>query len=385
MDAYDAIVIGGGIAGVSVAYELARDRHVVLLEMEPALATHTTGRSAAMFLESYGGPAVRALTTASRKFLEAPPDGFDRPLVTPRGLLWVAAEAGVAALRALESEVRALVPSVRLLSPTEALAHCPLLREEFVALALLEPDAREVDVHALHHGYVRGLRSRGGTVRTSAPVRTLDRARGVWTALDRHGSSLQAPVVVNAAGAWCDEVAACAGVRGIRIEPLRRSLFTIAAPNDLGDVRGLPLVTDVEHTFYVKPEGEQLLCSPADETPSEPCDARPGELEIARALDRIREVTVLDPRHVRASWAGLRSFAPDRSPVAGYDTQAEGFFWLAGQGGYGIQTAPSLARAAAALIDGKPLPDDLAARGLTAEALGPARLDELSPGGHRAR
>jgi D-arginine dehydrogenase len=378
---FAAIVIGGGIAGVSVAAELAAAGagRVAMLEAESQLATHTTGRSAAMFLESYGGPTVRALTTASRAFFTDPP-ALEAELLTPRGLLWLATPDRVDQLTALQAEVRDLVPSVRLLEPSEAVEICPLLRPEPLALALHEPDAAEIDVLALHAGYVRRLRAHGGEIVASAPVAGLTgpapREHGTgedWTVTDRSGRRWRAPVVVNAAGAWCDEVAALAGVRPLGLTPLRRTLFTVAAPEHLDDAAaGAPLVSDVEHTFYVKPEGAgQLLCSPADETPSAPCDARPGELEIARAIDRIRELTVVEARHVRTAWAGLRSFVADREPVAGWEDDVAGFFWLAGQGGTGIQTAPALARTAATLILGAPLPDDV---GVTAEDLHRTRL-----------
>jgi D-arginine dehydrogenase len=377
VSAYDVVVIGGGIAGVSVAYELTRDRDVALLEMEEGLAFHTTGRSAAVFLESYGGPLIRLLTTSSRAFLEDPPDGFDPPLMTPLPLLWIAAEPSADALRAMEAEVRRSVPSVRLVCADEAVEICPILRPEFLALGMLEPESRDLDVHALHQGYVRGLRKGGGEVFTSAGVCAMERTDTIWTITDRAGRTYRAPVVVNAAGAWCDVVAALAGARPIGIRPMLRTLFTIAAPTHLGDLRHLPLTADVDSTFYLKPEGPQFLCSPADEVPSDPCDARPDELNIARALDSIREATILEGRHVSSSWAGLRSFVADRVPVAGYDDDIEGLFWLAGQGGYGIQTAPALARVAAALIRGQRLPDDVAAKGLSSADLHRSRLERV--------
>lgn len=363
MARYDVLVIGGGIAGVSAGYELAADCSVGLLEMEPTLAFHATGRSAAMFLESYGGPIVRQLTVASRSFFENPPDGFDGPLLVPRPLLWLGPIGTGEMIRALEAEVRPLAPEVRLLDPDGASAVHPLLRREFLELCLLEPKAMELDVSAVHQGYVRGLRRRDGEIRTSSGIVGLSRSGGLWRAVTRNGEEHEAPVVVNAAGPWGDEVAALAGVAPVGLRPLRRTLFTIAAPEGI-DVGALPLTADIGETFYFKPEGRQLLCSPADETPSAPCDAKVDELDVARALDRIREATVLDARHVRASWAGLRTFTTDRAPVAGYDPDAEGFFWLVGQGGYGIQTAPALATITAAVVRGRALPDGIADRGL---------------------
>ncbi len=370
---YDAVVIGGGIAGVSLGYELAADRRVGLIEMEPALAQHTTGRSAAAFLESYGGPVIRALTTASRSFLIDPPDGFDRPLMTPRPLLWIAPEGRGQAVVEHHASVAPLVDSVRLVAAGDAEAMFPLLRPGWTEQAMIEPDAMDMDVHAIHQGFTRGLRARGGEVHLTTPAITLQRDGEVWR-VETPGGTFHAPLVVNAAGAWADVVASRAGVRPIGIHPLRRTVFMLGAPATAGDVAGWPLVGDLDGTFYIKPEGPQFLCSPADEVPSEPCDARPDEQDIARALEVINAATTIDARHVRSSWAGLRSFVRDRVPVAGFDDRAEGFFWLAGQGGYGIQTAPALARCAASLIRHGTLPDDVTARGATTEGLHRARL-----------
>lgn len=238
---------------------------------------------------------------------------------------------------------------------------------------MLEPGALELDVSALHQGYVRRLRARGGAINTSTGVVGLSRRDGMWTAVTRNGAEYQAPVVVDAAGAWGDEVAALAGVPPVGLHPLRRTLFTISAPDDV-DIAELPLTGDIGGTFYLKPEGPQFLCSPADETLSPPCDAKVDEVDIARALERIREATTLEARHVRSSWAGLRTFTADRSPVTGFEPGVDGFFWLVGQGGYGIQTAPALARAAAAIVRGDPLPEDVSARGLVADDLHRDRL-----------
>jgi D-arginine dehydrogenase len=369
---YDLLVIGGGMAGVSIGYEMASDRSVGLLEMESTLAFHTTGRSAATFLESYGGPYIRGLTVASRAFLENPPDTFESKPLSPLPLLWLAPEGRGDLLRAMHDEVSQLVRDVRLVQPDEAYEMHPLLRRGYLELAMLEPGAMEIDVHAVHAGYVRGLRQRKGDIRTSVKIVEIGRRAGVWTLRDSQGEEYQAPVVVNAAGAWVDDLAALARVTPIGIMPLRRTIFMLGAPDGL-DTSRLPLAGDIDGTFYMKPEGPQLLCSPADEVLQPPSDARPDEVEIARAVDAIQDATTLTSRHVRTSWAGLRNFTPDRVPVVGFDPAADGFFWFAGQGGYGIQTAPAMARTGASLIRGADVPEDVAARGVTAAAIAPDR------------
>ena len=360
-----AVVIGGGIAGVSVACELAAHTDVVLVEQEQQLAHHTTGRSAAAYLETYGSPTVRRLTLASRAFLA--------PMLTPRPLLWIGAPESADRVVAAAEVGRSLVPSVRTIDFGEAIAMCPALRPVHADVAVLEPDAMDIDVAAAHQAFVQGMRARGGEIRRSSPVVGVSRANGrdVWT-VTTPSEVFEAEIVVNAAGAWCDEIAALADVRPIGLQPLRRTAFTCPAPSDV-DVRSWPLVADIDDRFYFKPEGPQLLCSLADETPSPPCDAVAEPLDVALAIERINEATTLELRHVRRAWAGLRSFVADRTPVVGIDDDAPGFCWLAGQGGYGIQTAPAMARAAAGLVIDQRLPDDLIALGITAGDLSPAR------------
>ncbi|MFI8567757.1 NAD(P)/FAD-dependent oxidoreductase [Rhodococcus sp. NPDC078407] len=380
----DVLVIGGGIGGVSLAYELAGDHRVTLLEREKTLAFHTTGRSAALFLETYGNNAIRALTTASREFLENPPEHFRSELLAPRPLLQFAATGRGDALEAMYADVSRLTPDAQLVSPADARTFFPPLRPELIDCALYEPHSMEVDVHALHQGYVRGLRRRGGHVHTGTGVSALRRTGGLWHANSTDGSTHTAPIVVDAAGAWADALGAMAGAEPIGLVPMRRSVFMVAAPDNL-DTAHLATLSDIDEKFYIKPEGRsgargttmgngRLLCSPADETPTEPSDARPDELEIARAFDDIGEATTLTARHVRSSWAGLRSFVPDRTPVVGFDPTVEGFFWCAGQGGYGIQTCAALARVGAALVRREPLPVDVASRGLSEADLTPHRL-----------
>jgi D-arginine dehydrogenase len=373
MHQFEVLVVGGGIAGVSIAYELAADRSVCLLEMEATLAFHTTGRSAATFLESYGGPVIRRLTVSSRSFFEGPPDGFDMPLLISRPLLWLGPVGKGDAIRGLEAEVKPLVPSVHIVEGDEIPELHPMVRPGYAELGMLEPGAMEIDVSALHQGYVRGLRSRGGKVVTSSGVVGLSAVDGRWQATTADGELYEGSVVVDAAGAWGDEVASLAGVTPVGLHPLRRTLFMIGAPDGV-DIGHLPLTGDIDVTWYMKPEGPQFLCSPADETPSPPCDAKVDEVDVARALERIRAATVLEARHVRSSWAGLRTFTADRTPIACEDPDHPGFFWLVGQGGYGIQTAPALARCAASFVRGEGVPADVAERGLTSSDLHRDRL-----------
>ena len=369
---YDVLVIGGGIAGVSIGYELATDRTVGLVEMEDQLSYHTTGRSVATFLESYGGRTIRLLTTASRAFMESPPDGFSRPILTSLPLLWVAPQGEAADLRSMAASVSEFV-TMETLSAADVAEVAPMFRPGWVELGLLEPGASEIDVAALHGGFASGLRRRGGEIRTSAGVVAMSRRGGVWHVSDATGEVHRAEVVVNASGSWCDVVADLAGARRVGIRPLRRTVFTFAPPPDL-DLGRVPLVGDVAGTFYFKREGANILCSPADETPSEPCDARVEELDVAMAIDTINAATTFDVRSVKSSWAGLRNFVADRAPVCGFDDEVDGLFWFVGQGGYGIQISPALAAAGASLVRTGALPHELTAAGLTADMLGRARL-----------
>jgi D-arginine dehydrogenase len=358
----DAVVVGGGIAGASAACFLARaGARVRLLEAEPVLAHHTTGRSAAVFLENYGADPVRRLTLASRAFLTAPPDGLaEAPLLAPRGLLDVGGPERRVALEEHARHGAVLVPSVRWLDPDEVAAVCPVLRAELLAGGVLEPDAQDIDVMGLHQAFLRALRAAGGAVRAGQRVTAIARDGTGWTVATPEGS-VRTDLLVDAAGAWGDRVAALAGVRPVGLRPLHRTAFVATLPPGL-DARGWPLVQDFDEGWYFKPEGDALLCSLADESPSEPGDPRPRDEDVALALERIGEVTTLQLRHVRTAWAGLRTFAPDRAPVVGPDPETPGFVWLVGLGGFGIMTAPALGMLAAAAALGTPLPDALAER-----------------------
>ena len=372
MERCDFMVVGAGMAGASAAYWLAERGRVVVFEQEDAPGYHSTGRSAAMYMETYGGPLTKGLAVAGRSFLAEPPAGFAAsPLLSPRQVLYLGRSDQIGALDGFYEENRRRVPSLERLDAYQALAQPVPLREDYIAGAVLEPEAEEIDVAALHQGYLRGLRARGGALMTEAPVTALARNGSLWQA-ETPAGAFAAPVVVNAAGAWCDAVAALAGVAPIGLEPKRRTAFIFDGPAD--GVDGWPMVHDVEDSFYLKPDAGRVLGSPADEVPSEPCDAFPEEMDIAIGADRIMQATALEIRHIRNKWAGLRSFVKDRQPVAGFDVAAQGFFWLAGQGGAGIMTAPALGATVAALASGEPVPEDAAAHGITAEDLGPGRL-----------
>lgn len=343
METADFVVIGAGIAGASAGYELAAYGSVVVLERERIPGYHTTGRSAALFTEAYESDDVRALTRASRPFLENPPDGFtDVPILEPLPVLFVARGDQI---ELLDEEAGRSDGLLQRLGPKEAAGLCPVLRPDYVAGALLESGAMSIDVHALHQGFLRGLRRRGGTVRTNAEVVSLSHT-STWT-VDTPTGSIQTPVVVDASGAWADRIAAMAGAEPVGLTPLRRTAFTFAPPTD---ITGWPTVIDVDEEFYFKPDGALFLASPGDETPMEPCDVRHEEIDVAMAIDRIQRATTLEIRHVKTAWAGLRTFAPDRRPVVGWDPELPGFLWLAGQGGFGIMTSPAIARTAAAII-----------------------------------
>jgi D-arginine dehydrogenase len=368
----DIIVIGAGMAGASVAAHLAETQRVVLLEREERAGYHATGRSAALFTEIYGNAVIRALTRASRPFLFDPIPGFAESALThPRGCLYIATAQQLEALQRFAA-LPDIAPATRWLSPAEARGRCPILREEYVSGALLEPDSSDIEVHALHYGYLRLFRQRSGRFINNAAVQSLERDTRGWTV--RAGAeSLQAPIVVNAAGAWADEIARLAGITPVGLVPCRRTAVLVDSPAGMA-VDEWPFVNDIDEQFYFKPDAGSLFISPADETATVPGDAQPDEWDIAVAVDRVQAATTLQIHRLKARWAGLRTFAPDRSPVVGFAPEAEGFFWLAGQGGYGIQTAPALSRAAAALVRGLPLPQDLVAAGVDPAQMSPSRF-----------
>ena len=340
MNEVDVLIVGGGIAGASLGAEVAARRSVVLVEAEAQCGRHATGRSAAFWLESYGGSTVAQLTSASRAFLDRPPaDFYEHGFLRTRGDLHISRDdlpdlpAGVETRVVERDELQRMIPGIR-----------PEWRR-----ALFEPGCADIDVAGLHAAYLKRFRRDGGKVLTGTGLRSARPSEGGWTATLSDGSEIAAQVIVNAAGAWADEVALSCGVPSLGIAPKRRTMVQLRVGRS--GLRDLPLIDDAAGTFYFKGEGDcSVWLSPHDEIATDPCDAAPEEMDVAIAIDRFQKVVDWPIEAVERKWAGLRSFAPDRVPVYGFDPAAPGFFWCAGQGGFGIQTAPAAAKLAAALV-----------------------------------
>ncbi|QPC97840.1 NAD(P)/FAD-dependent oxidoreductase [Qipengyuania soli] len=368
MEQVDFIVVGAGIAGMSAAARLAGHGSVVVCEMEDAPGVHSSGRSAAFAHFDMDAPVVRALTAASMPF-------FEEPAAHIHPALFIALEGQEAALDRVEANYREWSATVERLSVAEARTLVPVLREGEGGIigAVLDRAGRKLDAHAMLEGHRKSLSAAGGKLATGAAVTSLRREGGRWLVETAKGA-WSARVVINAAGAWVDEVATMAGVTPIGISPLRRTVITFDAPEGL-DVSAWPFTKTVGPGFYIEPEGRgRLLACPMDENPTEPCDAQPEEEDIALAAWRVEEATTLQIRRLASKWAGLRSFVPDRRPVAGFHPDAPGFFWLAGQGGFGLQTSPAMALAVEAVATGSEWPEELRAVGVDEAALSPERF-----------
>lgn len=368
---FDFIVIGAGMAGASAAAGLAQRGRVAILEAEPHAGYHSTGRSAALFSAIYGNAVIRALTRASHAFLFNPPAGFaESPLVTPRQTLYFGRHEQMKTLTQFRADPD-IEAGTRALSASEAHALVPIFSPNYLGGAVLEHGSADIDVDLLHQGFLRQARSHQAKLHLGAPVSGLARENGRWQ-VQAGQEVFSAPVVVNAAGAWGDEIARLAQVKPVGLQPLRRTAMLIDPPE--GSTGHWPAAIDIDEQFYFKPDAGLLLLSLADEHPSPPCDAQPEDLDVAIAVDRFEQATGMQVRRIKRRWAGLRVFSPDRSPVVGFDPDVEGFFWLVGQGGYGIQTAAALGRVSSALAAGEPMPSDIAAMGVTPALLSKARL-----------
>ncbi len=368
----DYLVIGAGISGAAAAYELALAGSVLMIEAETAPGYHSTGRSAALYTRNYGGPIVRLISQASYDFFLHPPAGFaERPLLTPRGSLTIAAPGEEARLEAILA-VSMPGHEIDLLSASDAHRLAPLMRADRVGAAAYEPGVMDIDVAALHHGYLRGFKQRGGRLLCGKRIDKLEHRDGDWHATSGD-YAFSARVIVNAAGAWAGQIGALAGAAEIGLMAKRRTAIIVEPPAGL-DVGAMPAVDFVGSDAYFKPDAGRIMASPGDQTPIEPQDVQPDELDIAVLVDWLEHETTLSIRRIASSWAGLRSFVADDVPVVGFDDKAPDFFWLAGQGGYGIMMAPTLGRAAAGLISTGTFPSDLRTSGIVTSALAPSRL-----------
>lgn len=370
---FDVAITGGGIAGFSLAHFLAPHRRVVLLEREDAFGYHSTGRSAAEFAFRGHTKLVGELAGLSFPLFANPPAGFAGvPLLKERGLIALAPlEKRERLLEVFERDSKGS-DRLRMLGKDEARALAPILNPDFFETAFHDPECWDIDVEALFQGFQRGAKASGAVAHRKAEVRGAARKAGVWE-IETGAGSFRAATVVNAAGAWADEVAALFGAEPVGLTPLNRTMITVPLPEGT-DWQKMPEVQDIDEDFYMKPDAGKLLLSPADETESEPCDAQPEELGIAWAMHWLTEATTIRVSRPDSSWAGLRTFAPDRAPVLGWDRKVEGLFWLAGQGGFGIQTAPALSQLAANLIAGQGMPEDFLRAGVEAKALDPGRF-----------
>jgi D-arginine dehydrogenase len=370
---FDIAVIGGGLIGVSTAFHVSERCKTALIEQESRPGYHSSGRSAAILLPSYGGPLARALTAASVEFLSEPPVGFSQyALTAPRGALFVANENQLSLLDHWGTPTAGQKTSARHLTVPEVLKLVPILKAERIAAAVLLPDVRDIDAAALLQGYIRAFKARGGSLFLDSTVRAISRTKGLWV-IETPSATFRAKTIVNAAGAWADQIADLAHVGRQRLMPARRTMIAIEAPTGY-DVRLWPLVSDVAETFYFKPDAGRLLVSPADRTPVVPHDVQPEELEVAVAVDRFEAATTLQIKRVTHRWAGLRTISPDEEPILGFDPVEPDFLWAAGFAGFGVQAASAAGRCGAALLTQQSLPADLVECGVDLGQLSPARL-----------
>lgn len=371
----DVLIIGSGIAGASAGYFLLKDNpssRVVMLETESVSSFHTTGRSAAFLLPYYGGDKVVPLTKFSRAFYENPPEHFTATnLLSHRGALHIAKHEQFEHLQSYYDAAVNQIHGLEMISKDAVCDMVPIINKNYVAGGIYDPGCYDLDVSAIHSGFMRGFQSSGGKLHVNAEVFEITPDKDGWLVSSKQGV-FKTKALVNAAGAWGDHVANMAGVAPLGLTPLRRTI--VVCPIEPQVDKHWPLVIDVDEGFYFRPEGQNILASPGDETPSEPCDCQPEEIDVAKTAHDIELVMGSKIAKVESKWAGLRTFTPDRVPAIGYDPQHKGFFWCVGQGGFGIQTAAAIGQLSADLILERPMNDGLQKLSVAADGFAPDRF-----------
>jgi D-arginine dehydrogenase len=368
---YDFLIIGAGVSGASAGYELARLGKVLILEAEAQPGYHASGRSAALFTRNYGPAAVRAISAVSFDFFRSPPEGFaEHHLLTPRGGMSVALKGNEKLLDSSLALGTVDHPIIEI-THAEAMRYAPLLRPDLLARAVYEPGVLDMDVDAIHRGFLKGFAARGGQIATDRPVTGLRHDGHAWT-VETAKETYRATIVINAAGAWADQVGQLAGAKAIGLVPKRRTAILVDPPAGI-DIKEMPLVDFAGGEIYIKPTSGKIMASPGDETPVDPQDIQPDDMDVAILADWLENHTAITIRRIDHQWAGLRSFVTDKVPVAGFDSALKNFFWLAGQGGFGIMMSAALAKLTAGLIDHGRMPPEFAAQGLTEADLAPGR------------
>jgi D-arginine dehydrogenase len=371
---FDYVIIGAGMAGASIAYELSiKGKSVLILEMEDQPGYHATGRSAAIFFESYGNEVVRTLTKFSKSFFQSPPVGFcDYDLLSPRAALFIAKEEQLTNLESLYQELKPLSTRIRLEDGDFAISKVSALKAEKIKACIIDPDGFDIDVASVHQGYLRLAKVNQTHLVLNARVTNIDELAEHWKISTNKGF-FSAHTVINAAGAWADKVAEMSGMKPVGLQPKKRTACIVPIKKEL-NVDLWPMVIDVDQEFYFKPDGGNLLLSPVDETNVEPMDAYTDIMDVAVVVDKVTQVLDIEVTRVTHEWAGLRSFVADQSPVVGFDSNDSRFFWLAGQGGYGIQMAPGLAKLAATMLLNESIPDELSDMGFDLGLVSPKRF-----------
>jgi D-arginine dehydrogenase len=365
---YDFMIIGGGIAGASIGSELAKSNTVILVDQEEVMGYHTTGRSAAISMETYGSAQIRALTRASSDYFRNTTPG-GQSLINKRGALFISDEKNKTKLVTHYNNVKKLTHNVQWLEYNDLKSNYPFLSNKWVC-GIYESDAVDIDVNRYHQYCLKKIVEQGSITQTNTEAQSISRENSIWK-VTCNNTTISAKVIVNAAGAWADQIAELAGISTLGIKPLKRSALLIDCLQDFTD---LPYIADINESFYFKPDAGLIMMSPCDETLSPPCDIRPDPVDIAESLERFKNATNIAIKSIKSEWAGLRTFSRDRNPIIGFDHRCDDFFWLAGQGGYGIQTAPAITALSRSLLCNEALPHHLIVQGIDPRDYSPERF-----------